>query len=158
MTKQPAMRIAAAALFAGAVALMGQPSPASAEDAGAKALAAADNAWSKLAVARDVDGVASYYAEDAVAYPPNEPAAVGRAAIRKVWAGYFGNPSFQISWTATAAGADRRTGWTAGTYQDSYKTADGNTVAEKGKYVTVWRKGANGKWQAIRDIWNSDSK
>ena len=158
MIKQSAIRIVAAALFAGAVALIGQSSPVSAEDAGAKALAAADNAWSKLAVARDVNGVASYYAEDAIAYPPNEPAAVGRAAIRKVWAGYFGNPSFQISWTATAAGADKRIGWTAGTYQDSYKGADGKTVAERGKYVTVWRKGANGKWQAIHDIWNSNGK
>jgi ketosteroid isomerase-like protein len=39
-----------------------------------------DNDWSNAAVAKDVDGVAMFYAEDGVAYPPNEPIAVGREA------------------------------------------------------------------------------
>jgi ketosteroid isomerase-like protein len=28
----------------------------------------------------------------------------------------------------------------------------------KGKYVTVWRKGADGKWKTLHDIWNYDTK
>jgi len=44
------------------------------------------------------------------------------------------------------------------TYQDSFKGPEGKTVVENGKYVTVWRKGTDGKWKAIHDIWNSDTK
>ena len=57
--------------------------------AGAKALTQLDDDWSKAAGAKNVDLVGSYYAQDAIAYPPNEPAAVGFDAAKKVWAGYF---------------------------------------------------------------------
>jgi ketosteroid isomerase-like protein len=141
-----------------ALALTSYISPAGAQDKAAKALIAVDDAWSNAAVARNVDAVASFYAEDGVAYPPSEPVAVGRAAARKVWAAYFADPTFQISWKATSAGVESRTGWTVGTYQASVKGSDGKTNVEKGKYVTVWRKGADSKWKAIHDMWNSDAK
>jgi ketosteroid isomerase-like protein len=31
-------------------------------------------------------------------------------------------------------------GFTAGTYEDSFKGPDGKLVTEKGKYVSTWRK------------------
>ncbi|HEY7369212.1 MAG TPA: nuclear transport factor 2 family protein, partial [Thermoanaerobaculia bacterium] len=69
----------------------------------AKVLAKLDDEWSTAAVARDVDRVASFYAEDAIAYPPGEPVAVGKAAAKKVWAAYFSDPSFSISWKTLRA-------------------------------------------------------
>jgi ketosteroid isomerase-like protein len=141
-----------------AVALSSPVSVAGAEDAKAKELVALDSDWSKAAVARNVDKVASFYAEDAVAYPPNEPAAVGRAAARKVWAAALNTPGYKVSWKTTSAGVDGNMGFTAGTYQESMKGPDGKTVVGHGKYLCVWRKGADGKWKAIHDMWNSDSK
>src|SRR6267142_5345210 len=76
-------------------------------DANAKALAKLDDDWSKAAATRDADRVASFYAEDAIAYPPNEPAAVGRPAATKVWASYFADPSFKISWKTDHAGVSK---------------------------------------------------
>src|SRR5271169_281047 len=145
-------------LFACALVVASNVSCAAGEDKNVKALMAVDSDWSKAAVARNVDAVASFYAEDGVVYPPSEPIAVGRAAARKVWAAYFADPTFQISWKTTSAGVANRTGWTVGTYQDSYKGTDGRTTMENGKYVTLWRKGADGTWKAIHDIWNSDTK
>jgi ketosteroid isomerase-like protein len=78
---------------------------------------AVDDAWSNAAVAKNVDAVAAFYAEDGVAYPANEPVAAGRAAVRRVSAAYFADPSFQISWKTTKVGAANSTGWTAGTYE-----------------------------------------
>jgi ketosteroid isomerase-like protein len=144
--------------FAAVAVVAGSMAPALAQDKNAKALIAVDAAWSNAAVARNIEAVASYYAEDGVAYPPNAPPAIGRAAAGKVWATYLADPSFQISWKANSAGVENKTGWTAGTYQASFKGADGKTVTENGKYVTVWRKGGNGKWQAIHDMWNSNTK
>lgn len=126
--------------------------------AGARALAKLDDDWSKAAVARDVERVASFYAEQAMAYPPNEPAATGRAAAKKVWAAYLSDPSFSISWKTTHAEVAGDLGYTAGTYEDSFKGPDGKLVNEKGKYLCVWRKQSDGTWKAVHDMWNSDSK
>ena len=129
-------------------------------DTMAKALAHLDDEWSKAAVAKDVDRVASFYAENAIAYPPNEPMAIGRTAAKKVWASYFADPTFSISWKTLHSGVSTSgdLGFTSGTYEDSFKGPDGKLVKEKGKYVCTWRKEKDGTWKAIHDIWNSDSK
>jgi ketosteroid isomerase-like protein len=127
-------------------------------DAGGKALAKLDDAWSGAAATKDADRVASFYAEDAIAYPPDEPAAVGRAAAKKVWAAYFALPGFTISWKTTHAEVSGELGYTTGTYEDSFKEPDGTAVTDKGKYVCVWRKQKDGTWKAIHDSWNTDAK
>src|SRR5258705_3756658 len=99
-------------------------------DANAKALAQLDDDWSKAAEKNDVERVASFYAEDAIAYPPNEPIAVGKAAARKIWATYFADPTFRISWKTVHAEVSGDLGYTTGTYEDSFKH-NGKTVTEQ---------------------------
>jgi ketosteroid isomerase-like protein len=113
--------VAAACTFA--VLFSGFPTFAADMDANAKALVKLDDDWSKAAAAKDVDKVASFYADDAIAYPPNEPAANGREAAKKVWAAYFAEPTFKISWKATHAEVAKSgdLGLTAGTYEDYSK-------------------------------------
>lgn len=129
-------------------------------DTGAKMLSKLDDDWSKAAVAKDTDRVLSFYAVDAIVYPPNAPVAVGRDAAKQVWAGYFAAPDFAISWTTMHAGMSKSgdLGFTAGTYQDSYTGADGKPVKETGKYLCEWKKQKDGSWKAIHDMWNSDTK
>lgn len=125
-----------------------------------KTLTQLDDEWSKAAGAKNLDSVASFYAADAIAYPPDVPVAVGKDAAKKVWAGYFADSTFRISWkTEHAAGSKGGDlGFTTGTYEDSFKGPDGKLVTEKGKYVCVWAKQADGSWKAIHDTWNSDAK
>lgn len=129
-------------------------------DDDATALTKLDDDWSAAAATRDADKVASFYAEDANAYPPNEPLAKGRAAARKVWAAYLADASFKISWKTTHAEVAKSgdIGYTVGTYEDSFNGADGMKVSEKGKYLCVWKKQKDGSWKAIQDMWNADSK
>lgn len=126
----------------------------------AKMLTKLDDDWSAAAVARDVDRVASFYAEDAIAYPPGEPVAVGRAAAKKVWAAYFADPTFSISWKTLHAEVSKsgELGYTSGTYEASYKGPDGKTVAEKGKYLCTWKLQGDGTWKAVHDMWNTDAR
>ena len=129
-------------------------------DAQAKALAKLDDDWSNAATTKDAERVASFYAEDAIAYPPNESVAIGRPAAKKVWAAYFADPTFTISWKADHAGVSKSgdLGFTAGAYEDSYKGPDGKLVTEKGKFLCTWKKQNDGSWKAIHDMWNSDSR
>ena len=124
--------------------------------ANARDLAKLDEDWSKAAGAKDVERVASFYAEDAVAYPPGAPAAVGKAAAKKVWAAYFADPSFAISWKTQHAEVTGDLGYTSGTSETSFKGADGKIVTEKGKFLCVWRKQKDGSWKAVHDMWNAD--
>lgn len=126
----------------------------------AKVLVKLDEEWSAAAGRRDVEKVASFYTEDAVAYPPNEPVCVGRDAAKKVWAAYLSEPSFNISWKSTHAEIARsgELGFTSGTFEDSFKGPDGKMVHETGKFLCVWKKQADGSWKAIHDMWNTDAK
>lgn len=142
-----------AALCLCAIALSSLISSAAIPD-NAKALAALDDEWSKAATAGNVDRVTSFYAEDAFVYPPNAPAVSDHAAIREAWGKMLADPKSKLSWKTTNAGVDHNTGFTAGTYEVT--SADGGTVLEKGKYLCVWRKGSDGKWKAVHDMWNSD--
>ena len=134
--------------------------PAVDTDAIAKALTQLDDDWSKAAATRNADNVASFYAADAIAYPPNEPIAIGQPAAKKVWASYFADSTFSISWKTDHAGVSKSgdLGFTAGTYEASFRGPDGTLVTEKGKYVCTWVKQTDGTWKAIHDIWNTDSK
>ncbi len=129
-------------------------------DVAAKALAKLDDDWSAAAGRKDTEKVASFYSADAIAYPPDAPMAVGYAAAKKIWADYFALPEFAISWKTLHAGVSKSgdLGFTTGRYTDSYKGEDGKTVHEKGKYVCVWKKQADGSWKAIHDTWNSDGQ
>lgn len=149
---------AVGAVGAAVVASMAGAAPTLEDEA--KVLTKLDDDWSKAAATRDADRVASFYADDAVAYPPNEPVAVGKTAAKKVWAAYFAEPTFTISWKTTHAEVSKsgELGFTTGTYEDSFKGPDGKTVNEKGKYVCAWKKQKDGSWKAVHDIWNSDAK
>jgi len=145
-----------AAVSALAILFSVRPTQAAGVDANAKMLAQLDDEWSKAAATRDAERVASFYAEDAIAYPPGMPLAVGRAAAQRVWASYFVNETFKISWKSSHASVNGDLGFTSGAYEDSYKGTDGKLVTETGKFVCVWRKQKDGSWKAVHDIWNGD--
>jgi ketosteroid isomerase-like protein len=43
-----------------------------------------------------------------------------------------------------------------GTFEESFKDANGQPVRLVGKYAVVWKKQADGQWKAIVDIFNTD--
>ncbi len=112
--------------------------------------------WFKAYNAGDVNGVVALYAEDAVVNAPNAPAARGHDAIRefltKDIAGSRAAGITLIAGPTTDAAVSGDLGWEWGTFTVTDKS--GATV-DRGKYVTVYGR-KDGKWQIIRDIWNSD--
>jgi len=154
------MDASAAAIGVAALLLSASCAPAVDTDALARTLTHLDDAWSKAAATRNADSVASFYAVDATAYPPSAPIAVGQAAAREVWAAGFADSTYAISWTTVHAGVSKGgdLGYTAGTYQESYRGSDGNPVTVQGKYLCVWARQADGSWKATNDMWNADSR
>jgi ketosteroid isomerase-like protein len=123
-----------------------------------QALREADAAWSKAAESKDLDKTVSYYSDDATVLPPNAPAATTKEAIRKVWQDMLATPGFVISWKATKVEVAKSgdLGFVSGTYELTMNDASGKPATDKGKYVEVWEKKADGKWKCGTDTWNSD--
>lgn len=156
-----ALRLVAVTLLCACAVLLMRPVAASAADdpKAAAELRALDAEWSKAAGAHNVDKVVSYYAADAVAYPPDSPAVTGHDNLKKGWSDMLNTPGLQaFSWTTKTSSVDGNLGFTSGTYQETVKGKDGKTMTAHGKYLCVWRKGADGKWKAIHDMWNADAK
>ena len=115
------------------------------------ALMAADRAWSETT--KDPEKMAAYFAEGGSIYPPGMPIVTGGEAIRKVFTEMMAAPGFSLSWTATKAEVGAPA--TSATRQAHINRRMGG-VSEKGKYVTIWKKQADGAWKVTEDIFNAD--
>jgi uncharacterized protein (TIGR02246 family) len=107
----------------------------------------------------DVDAWVSCFATDAVQMPPNVPANVGRESIR-TWARAL-LADFRADFSLAPeevekVGADCV--YERGRYAITLTPrAGGAARQDAGKYLTLYRRLADGAWVMARDIWNSDS-
>ncbi len=142
--------IASLVLAFGAHAQTSSGTPAADE----AALRDADAQWSKAASVKDLDAVVSFYSDDATVMPPNETIVVDRAGIRALWKSLLETPGLTLSWKATKAEVSRSgdLGYISGTYE---MTTNGASK-DRGKYLEVWEKVADGKWKCAADMFSSD--
>jgi len=98
---------------------------------------------------------AGYYTADAVFMPPNMAEVKGADNIGNWMAAYpsISNAKFAI----VDLDGSGDVAYVHGTYEMDV-TPPGMTVAmhDKGKYLEVWKKQADGSWKVVRDIFNSD--
>lgn len=122
------------------------------------ALRELDVQWSNAAGAKDVDKTVSYYADDAVVLPPNGPTATTKAAVRKIWSDMMATPGYAMSWKVNKVEVARSgdLAVVSGTYEFKMNDASGKPMTDRGKYVEVMKKQADGTWKCVNDIWNSD--
>ena len=117
-----------------------------------------DAQWSAAAGAKDVGKTVSFYSEDAFVMPPNAPADTTKEAIRKGWQVLLGSPGLVISWKTTKVEVANSgdLACLSGTYEVTMNDTSGKPINDRGKYLAVWEKQADGKWKCGADIWNSD--
>lgn len=134
-----------------------QQTPADTRAADEATIRDLDAQWSKAAMARDLEATVSYYADDASLLPPNAPIASGKQAIRAIWSAML-VPEVSVSWQVSKVEAARSgdLAYLVGVYQETANDPKGNSVADRGKLIEVWKKQANGKWKVVADIFNSD--
>jgi ketosteroid isomerase-like protein len=134
------------------VALFRVTSAVAAGDA-EKAVRDADEQWSKVASAKDLDKTVSFYANDAVVLPPNQGAVMTKEGIRNLWKGFLESLT-DISWKTTRVGTAKSgdMAYLIGTYEMTMK--DG--TKDKGKYCEVWKKQTDGTWKVATDMFSSD--
>jgi ketosteroid isomerase-like protein len=107
--------------------------------------------------AKDTIGLAQLYTEDAVAFPPNEDRVAGRESVQKMWQGWIDAGVTDLTLKSTQVEESGNLAYEEGTYSVKIPGSDGKTSEEIGKYIVVWKKGADGEWRMHRDIWNTNS-
>lgn len=118
-----------------------------------------DQEWVAAAGSGDLERTLSYWTEDAIVYPPNAPAAVGKAAIRQMVSESMKIPGFRISWKTDSivVSASGDLAYAMGTNAFTVNDSTGKPATTLGRGVTVWRKEPDGLWRCVTEVWNSDA-
>ena len=117
---------------------------------------AADAAITQAVTAKNLDAIVMHYADDAVLMPTAEPMIEGKAAIREEWEHILAIPDFSSQTTMRDAKVSGDLAYTYGTYNARMMGEDGKPVEEPGKFVSIWRRGQDGKWRIVVDTYNTD--
>jgi ketosteroid isomerase-like protein len=104
----------------------------------------------------DLDEFLTSLADDAIFMPDDAPMARGDS-IRTTWEQLISMPGFDLEWRATSAQVAEAGdfGYTIGTYELTVEQ-DGAPMVTVGKYVTLWKKQADGSWKVVVDCFNAD--
>ena len=94
---------------------------------------------------------ATWFADDAVTLNNGKPAVLGRGAIglQANW-----DPAqYQLLWLPQGAqmGPSNDMGFTWGHYEGHSKDHNGQPIVTEGRYMTVWKKTADGTWKVAMD-------
>ena len=121
-----------------------------------QALLKADSDFSALSAQQGFSAaVAVYFADDATALLANENPLIGKAAIMANLAA-TPSPGF-LSWEPRRAEAASSgdLGFTWGEYKLQFRSEGGQPQMRNGKYVSIWKRQADGSWKVIIDTGNA---
>ena len=115
------------------------------------ALMDADRAFNNATAERRTDGWMEFIAEDG-AMIRSTGTITGRAAIREEMFKTFADTAFSLRWEPLQADAGGDLGYTNGRFEARFRDTKGNAAMRTGRYLTVWKKQADGSWKVVRDI------
>jgi uncharacterized protein (TIGR02246 family) len=115
--------------------------------------------WSKAAQAKDVNKAVSFYADDAMQFIDKGPLVTGKDNIRTVWEQMLAQPGPGLTFATTGVEVAHSgdMAYEYGIYDFATEDKKGKIIDEKGKYVVVWKKQADGSWKVAADIDNRDA-
>jgi len=100
----------------------------------------------------------SYLAADAMAMPPNEPALTGSTAISEWVSGLFSQFTASLNYTTSEITVSGD--WAIERYAGTMTltpVGGGDPMEEALKGIHVYRRGDDGAWKMVYDVWNSDA-
>ena len=113
------------------------------------------NAWEFHVGVADWESLMVVYTDNAVVMPPNGPTLHGHEAIKTFMAGF--PPITDVSLTIDEIDGNNRIAFVRGTYiMTTEPEGAPEPVQDRGKYLEIRRKQADGAWLIAVDIFNSD--
>jgi ketosteroid isomerase-like protein len=150
---------ALAILLVGCTAATPPTPPPDTRDADAKALRQLEADWDQVLGTKDVDKITSYYAEDASILYPSLPVVTGKANIASVYKPVLADKNSTLSFVTDKVVVSKSgdMAYTQGSNAETFTDPKTKKVfSQKGKYVAVYIKQADGSWKDVIDIDNLD--
>jgi uncharacterized protein (TIGR02246 family) len=118
-----------------------------------------ESAWVQEAAAKDFEKAAGHYTDDAVLIISGGPPARGKEAVHAAWKALLEDPNVKLAFSADrvelSASGDMAT--TKGSYTMTVTNPKTKKpVEDKGSYLTVYKKQADGNWKVIEDMTASE--
>lgn len=133
---------------------IGASHPAAAADQLRQAIDAANGTFLAAYKAGDAAKLGSVYAKDAAVLPPGADRMNGRDAVQKFWQGAMDAGIRNVTLKTLEVAGRGNLAYETGEFALDAPTKDGKLAHTTGKYVVVWKRTGDGKWQIFRDIWN----
>lgn len=135
------------------------PPVADTHDADVKAVTDDLAQWQKDFAAKDLDKIVAHYADDAVVINPGSPAVSGKEAAKAALKEFVADPSFMLN--LDPAKVETAKSGDVAYARGAYHLAMTNPVtkkplADKGTYLEVYRKQADGTWKIAVDMASSE--
>ncbi len=124
-----------------------------------KAIKADEKKWNEDFKAKDTEGMASHYADDAYFVAPGVAGTQGTTAIRQIFANASTDPAFAIQFASdkidVASSGDLA--YARGKFSEKYTDKKtGKVMSDSGSYLTVYKKQEDGRWKAVEDFAAAD--
>lgn len=118
-----------------------------------RAIDAQNDAWEAATKAGDAAAIANIFADSGVELSLRQGKTwKGRAAVQQLFTELYQNPhAIDASVETDQVILDGATAVEYGHYTFTYPPKDGQPQVDRGKYVVIWRKQADGTWRILLD-------
>jgi ketosteroid isomerase-like protein len=112
--------------------------------------------WAMACNTKQLDDLVDLYVPDATVIRPNVPAVRGAAAIREFFFGLLDAGMSEVEMDSQRAELFGDYGYETGRCKSLVPSAVGKRREERGKYLVLLNRQANGDWKIVADSWSSD--
>jgi ketosteroid isomerase-like protein len=112
--------------------------------------------WALACNIKQLDDLVELYLPDATVLRPNVPAVRGAAAIREFFFGLLDAGMSEVEMDPLRVELFGDFGYEAGRCKSLVPSAAGKRREERGKYLVLLNRQANGEWKILADSWSSD--
>ena len=113
-------------------------------------LTEAAQTWDDAIIAKNVDLITSYFADDSVGFFPDPQPSMSKSVIHKNWTDFFQqkNASHPITTDKIVTSSAGDFGYVLGSWRYSYDNEGGHQEGA-GKYLAVWQRNSTGQWRIV---------
>lgn len=123
-----------------------------------KTIEEASAASAQAMLSNDIEKSVANYADNATSMPPNSEPLKGKEAI-KAWTVEMSKMAkmTDVKFGTVEVDASGSIAYEVGTYDMTMEMPGMGEMKDKGKYMAVWKKQADGSWKVHADIWNTNT-
>jgi ketosteroid isomerase-like protein len=110
--------------------------------------------WARDLHEKRVEASTAFYAADAVFIQPDGARVKGSAAIRSLYEKVTSTFDSSLNFSSDRVELSGDLAYDSGTYTETLVTrATHKSILSKGSYLTIYRRGKDGKWKIVEQMW-----